>query len=106
MKSLLLLAVAAAGVYYYYLQHPEIAAKYRAPAATRVVRSAPPATPAPSLHYHSPLDASNGRSSAGYYSTQAPERYEVTGQRSTAPGRALQTFPPAGNPRSPDAGTP
>ena len=84
MRSLALIAVVVAGYYYYYhQQHPAFG---RHAFFTSSATPAPAATPV--LHYHSPLDVGNTRGSAGYYSTEPTERYETTGPRSTASGRA------------------
>ena len=86
MRSLVLLAVVLAGGYYYHQQHPAFARR----AFTFSPLTAAPAAPAATsvLHYHSPLDAGNTRGSSGYYSTEPAERYETTGPKSTASGRA------------------
>ena len=99
MKTLALLAVVMSAAYYYHLQHPETVAKLLAPRSTPrpAARAHAAATPKPQLHYHSPLDASNSRSSSGYFSAEPPERYETTGQRSTASGRAALLDHPADN---------
>lgn len=95
MKILALLAVVVSAAYYYHLLHPETAAKLLPQRFVPVAAAKPaPAAPKPQMHYHSPLDVSSSRGSAGYYSAEAPEHYEVTGQRSTASGRAALLNPP------------
>ena len=95
MKLLALFAVATSAAYYCYLQHPELLPKKYRSTTTLTIRPTPSVAPKPTLHYHSPLDASNSRSSSGYFSAEPSERYETTGQRATASGRAALLNPPA-----------
>ena len=85
MRSLALLAIVVAGCYYYHQQHPAFARRAFTFSSSPV---APVAAATPVLHYHSPLDADNARGSSGYYSTEPSERYETSGPKSTASGRA------------------
>ena len=87
MKSFVLLAIIAGSAYYYYLQHPMVFDSFRQrPAATT-------AAPTPRQQYHSPLDATNNHSSAGYFSDEPSARYEVTGPRATTSTQAAPTNP-------------